>query len=141
VRADRRQREPSVAGVLGVTLVLESVAFLYSVREVRLHAKAADTSVSAYVRNPTETATATELIDNGIGLAGGVLATVALALTQATGSRWPDAIATGLIVIVLMAAAVALAQQNRSLLTGRARRPPSPARLDAERDRRVGRGG
>jgi divalent metal cation (Fe/Co/Zn/Cd) transporter len=105
--------------VLGVTLVLESVAFLYSLREVRLHARAADTSVSAYVYNTTETATATELIDNGIGIAGVVLAAVALALTQATGNRWPDAIATGLIVIALMAAAVALIQQNRSLLTAR----------------------
>jgi cation diffusion facilitator family transporter len=105
--------------VLGITLVLESVAFLYSLREVRLHAREADRSVSAYVRSTTEPAAATELIDNGIGLAGGVLATLALALTQATDSRWPDAIATGLIVIALMAAAVALIQQNRSLLTGR----------------------
>jgi cation diffusion facilitator family transporter len=105
--------------ILGVTLVLEGVAFLYSLREVRLQARAADTSVSAYVHSTNEPATATELIDNGIGLAGGVLATVALALTQATESRWPDAIATGLIVSALMAAAVALIQQNRSLLTGR----------------------
>lgn len=116
--------------ILGLTLVLESVAFVYSWREVRLQARAADTSVGAYLRSTTEPATATELIDNGIGLAGGVLATVALALTQATGSRWPDAIATGLIVVALMTAAVALIQKNRSLLNGRG---VSPRLLDAMR--------
>jgi cation diffusion facilitator family transporter len=116
--------------VLGVTLVLENVAFFYSLREVRLRARAVNESVGAYVRSTTEPATTTELIGNGIGLAGGVLATVALALTQATGSRWPDAIASGLIGIALMAAAVALTQQNRSLLTGRGL---PPRRLNAMR--------
>jgi cation diffusion facilitator family transporter len=116
--------------VLGVTLVLEVVAFVYSLREVRLRARAGDTSVSGYVRSTTEPATTTELIGNGIGLVGGVLATVALALTQATGSRWPDVIASALIGIALMGAAVALTQQNRSLLTGRGL---PPRRLEAMR--------
>jgi cation diffusion facilitator family transporter len=105
--------------VLGVTLVFEIVAFFYSLREVQIRARAGDTSVSAYMRSTTEPATATELVGNGIGLAGGVLATVALALTQATGSRWPDALASGLIGVALIVAAVALTQLNRSLLTGR----------------------
>jgi cation diffusion facilitator family transporter len=109
--------------VLGATLVLEIVAFVYSSREVRLRARARDESVPSYLRGTTEPATATELIGNGISLAGGVLATTALALTQATGSRWPDVIASGLIGVALMVAAVALIQQNRSLLTGRGVRP------------------
>jgi divalent metal cation (Fe/Co/Zn/Cd) transporter len=82
------------------------------------------------VRSTTEPAATTELIGNGIGLAGGILATVALALTQATGSRWPDSIASGLIGLALMAAAVALTQQNRSLLTGRG---VHPGQLEAMR--------
>jgi cation diffusion facilitator family transporter len=105
--------------VLGVTLVFEIVAFCYSLREVEVRARAGDTSVTAYLRSTTEPATATEFVGNGIGLAGGVLATVALALTQATGSRWPDALASGLIGVALIVAAVALTQLNRSLLTGR----------------------
>jgi hypothetical protein len=75
--------------ILGVSLVLESVAFLCLLREVRVQARAADSSVGAYVHSTTEPASATELVDNGIGRVGGVLATVALALTQPTGSRWP----------------------------------------------------
>jgi divalent metal cation (Fe/Co/Zn/Cd) transporter len=64
------------------------------------------------------------LVLESVAFAGGILATVALGLTQATGSRWPDAIASGLIGIALIAAAVALTQQNRSLLTGQGV-PPS----------------
>lgn len=109
--------------VLGVTLVLEVVAFVYSLREVRLRARARKRSIAAYLRGTTEPATATELIGNAIGLGGGILATIALGLTQATGSRWPDVIASGLIGIALMAAAIALVQQNRSLLTGRGVHP------------------
>jgi cation diffusion facilitator family transporter len=105
--------------VLGVTLVLESVAFVYSLREVRLRARARGESLGPYLRSTTEPAAATEFIGNGIGFAGGILATVALALTQATGSRWPDVIASGVIGVALIAAAVALTQLNRSLLTGR----------------------
>jgi cation diffusion facilitator family transporter len=116
--------------VLAVSLVLESVAFLYSFREVRLRAHARRASVAAYLRSTTEPATSTEFIGNTIGLAGGILATLALALTQATGSRWPDAFASGLIGIALIVAAVALTQQNRSLLTGRG---VSPHLLDQMR--------
>jgi cation diffusion facilitator family transporter len=105
--------------VLAVTLVFETVAFVYSWGEIRLRAREHRKSVGTYLSSTTEPAAATELIGNSIGLAGGVLATVALALTQATGSRWPDVIASALIGLALMAAAVALTQQNRSLLTGR----------------------
>jgi cation diffusion facilitator family transporter len=105
--------------VLGVSLVLESIAFVYSLREVQLRARALHASLALYLRSTTEPATTTEFLGNTIGLAGGILATLALALTQATGSRWPDVIASGLIGIALMTAAVVLTQQNRSLLTGR----------------------
>lgn len=115
--------------VLAITLVLESVAFGYSFREVRRRARARDRSIMGYLRSTTEPATTTEFIGNGIGLGGGVLATAALALTQATGSRWPDAIASGLIGLALIVAAVALTQQNRSLLTGRSIQPALVERM------------
>jgi cation diffusion facilitator family transporter len=105
--------------VLAVTLLLEGVAFAYALREVRRRARRHSESIATYLRSTTEPATSTELIGNGLGLAGGVLATLALALTQATGSKWPDAIASILIGLALMAAAIAITQQNRALLTGR----------------------
>ena len=62
---------------------------------------------------------ATELIANSIAVAGGALALIATALTQILHTAVPDTVASGLIGIALIAAAVALTQQNRSLLTGR----------------------
>jgi cation diffusion facilitator family transporter len=109
--------------VLGVSLVLDVIAFAYVLRVTRLRARAQGRSTTEHLRRTTEPATVTELLGSGIGLAGGALAIVALALTQATGRIWPDAIASGLIGLTLMAAAVVLTQQNRSLLTGRGVHP------------------
>jgi cation diffusion facilitator family transporter len=105
--------------VLGVTLVLDAFPFWAALRETQRRANAQERSIWQYLRDTTEPATPTELIGNGIALVGGVLATVALALTQATGSSVPDTVASGAIGISLVAAAVALTQLNRSLLTGR----------------------
>jgi cation diffusion facilitator family transporter len=104
--------------VLGVNLLLDGLPFAYALRETQLRARAQHRSLVEYVRNTTEPATVTELIANGIEVAGGALALVALVLMQATGSPRPDAIASGLIGIALMAAAVLLTKKNRELLTG-----------------------
>jgi cation diffusion facilitator family transporter len=109
--------------VLGFSLVLDAASFAYALRETRLRARARRRSIGEYVRLSTEPATVTEVIGNGIALAGGTFAIVALALTQATRNTLPDTIASGLIGIALMAAAVALTQLNRSLLTGRGVQP------------------
>ena len=47
-----------------------------------------------------------------------------------TGSTQPDTIASGLIGLALMAAAVVLTQKNRSLLTGRGVHPRLLERMD-----------
>jgi cation diffusion facilitator family transporter len=109
--------------VLGASLVLDVVGFAYVMRETRLRARAQGRPIAEHLRRTTEPVTVTELLGSGIGLAGGGLAIVALALTQATGRIWPDAVASGLIGLTLMAAAIVLTQQNRSLLTGRGVHP------------------
>ena len=80
-------------------------------------------SLAEELRRTTEPATVTELLGNGVNLVGGALATAALGLTQLTGNTLPDTLASGLIAIALVAAAVALTQKNRSLLTGRGVHP------------------
>jgi divalent metal cation (Fe/Co/Zn/Cd) transporter len=75
--------------------------------------------MALYLRRTTEVATPTELIGSGLGVVGGLLALIALAVTQATGSMWPDPIASAAIGVALMLGAAALTQLNRSLLTGR----------------------
>jgi cation diffusion facilitator family transporter len=105
--------------VLAANIVLDGVALAYALREVHQQAMARHRSLGAYVRSTTELATVTEMIGNGIAFFGGTVALVALALTQTTGSVSPDTIASALIGVALMVAAVAVTQQNRSLLTGR----------------------
>ncbi len=105
--------------VLAVNVVLDGVACAYALRETRRRARARRRSIVQYLRRTTEPATATELIANSIAVAGGVLALIGLALTQVLGTAIPDTVASGLIGIALIVAAVALTQQNRSLLTGR----------------------
>jgi cation diffusion facilitator family transporter len=105
--------------VLVANIVLDGATFAYALRETKRRARAGRRSIIQYVRRTTEPAVATELIANSIAVAGGVLALIALALTQALDSPVPDTVASGLIGLALIAAAVALTQQNRSLLTGR----------------------
>ena len=105
--------------VLSVNVLLDGFAFLYALRETKRRARARKHSIVQYLRRTTEPATATELIANSIAVAGGALALVALALTQVLHSTVPDTVASGMIGLALIAAAVALTQQNRSLLTGR----------------------
>ena len=116
--------------VLGASLVLDGLSFAAAMRETHRQARAHGRSITEQLRGTTEPATPTELIGNGIAFVGAAVAIVALALAQATGSTWPDTIASLLIGIALMIAAVALTQLNRSLLTG-TRRESGAARADA----------
>jgi len=105
--------------VLAINIVLDGVAFAYALRETKRRARARRRSIVQYLRRTTEPATATELIANSIAVAGGALALTGLALTQILDNPVPDTVASALIGIALIIAAVALTQQNRSLLTGR----------------------
>jgi cation diffusion facilitator family transporter len=109
--------------VLGISMALDGSAFALAASETRRRARTLGLPVRVFLRHTSEPATVTELVGNGIGLTGGVVAIAALAITQATGSTGPDAIASGLIGVALIAGAIVLTQKSRSLLTGRGIRP------------------
>ena len=109
--------------VLGSSFVLDGVAFVAALRETDRRARAQDRSIAEYLRGTTEPATVTELIGNGIALGGAAVAFIALAVAEVTGTTWPDTVASLLIGLALMVAAVGLTQQNRSLLSGRGVHP------------------
>jgi cation diffusion facilitator family transporter len=109
--------------VLAVSIVLDGVPFVAALRETRTRARVKGRTLREHFSGTTEPATVTELIANGIGVSGGILALVALVLVQATGSVVPDAIASILIGVALITAAIALTQRNRALLTGRGVHP------------------
>jgi cation diffusion facilitator family transporter len=118
-------------GVLAANIVLDGVALAYALHELHGQALARHRSLRTYLRSTTELVTVTEMIGNAIAFFGSAVALVALALTQMTGRVSPDTIASALIGIALMVAAVAVTQQNRSLLTGRG---VSPGMLDRMRN-------
>jgi cation diffusion facilitator family transporter len=105
--------------VLAITVVLDCAAFAYATRTIQREAQTRGLSLRGYLRRTTEPTTTTELLGNGIGVTGALLAIAALAVTQATGNAVADALASGLIGLALIAAAVTLIQRNRDLLTGR----------------------
>jgi cation diffusion facilitator family transporter len=109
--------------VLGVSLALNGFAFALAARETRDRARTLGLPLRVFMRHTTEPATVTELVANGIGLTGAVVAIAALVITQLTGSSTPDAIASVLIGIALVAAAIVLTQKSRALLTGAGVRP------------------
>jgi divalent metal cation (Fe/Co/Zn/Cd) transporter len=89
--------------VLGVTLVLDGIALGYAARPVRRQAAARRRSLVDWLWRTTNPAATTEVVANTIGVAGSVLAIVALVVTQMTHDP----------------SANALVQTNRALLTGR----------------------
>jgi cation diffusion facilitator family transporter len=105
--------------ILAIGLVLDGFALRSAFRETRVRAKRFHHTVWQQIRSSTEPTTITVLISNSIEVVGGLLAVAALAITQATGSSVPDRVASGLIGVALVGAALALTQQNRSFLTGR----------------------
>jgi cation diffusion facilitator family transporter len=117
--------------VLIVSIVLDGIPFIAALRETRSRARGKGRTIRQHVRGTTEPATVTELIANGIGVAGGVLALVALVLVDLTGSVVPDAIASALIGAALVAAAIVLTQRNRALLTSRGVHPNVLGRMRA----------
>lgn len=116
--------------VLGATLALDAVALGYAVRPVRRQATARRLSFVDWLRRTTDPTATTEVVGNSIGVAGSLLAIVALLVTQMTHDPSANAAASGLIGLVLIAAAIALVQTNRNLLTERG---ISPRMLDRMR--------
>jgi cation diffusion facilitator family transporter len=118
--------------VLGVSIALEFVAFRAALRETRERAQTSRRSVAQHLLQTTDPATVTELTGNGIQLCGALLAGLALWLTQTLGNSAPDTIASGIIAVAMIAAAIALTQQNRSLLTGRGVSPQQLGQMQRE---------
>jgi len=115
--------------VLVVSLALDGIALVAALRETRRQAGGRGRALRRHLEHTTEPATVTELLSNAIGVSGGIVALVGLALVQATGSVWPDAVASALIGLALMVAAIVLTQKNRTLLTGRGVHPEIVARM------------
>jgi cation diffusion facilitator family transporter len=110
--------------VVVTTIVLDALALEVALRPLRKRAAERGVSLRSYVRGTTDPASMTVVVGGACAVLGGVVATMGLAVSEATGNATPDIVASALIGVLLLVASLLLLQTNRELLTGRGVPPP-----------------
>lgn len=105
--------------MLATTVALDVFALEVAVRPLRKQAAGLGDTLRDLLHGSTDPASITVVVGGGSAVAGGVAATIGLALSQTTGSPTPDTIASALIGLLLLGASVLLLRTNRALLSGR----------------------
>jgi len=124
--------EQAVVGfvVLGLSMVFECFSLSVAVRELRQSAREAGVPVRPFLRQLQDPALRTVLYEDSAAITGLTIAGIGLALTVATGDHRYDAIASGVIGVVLIYVAYQLAWGARGLIVGQA--PPERVRAALE---------
>ena len=112
--------------VLGLSAVFELFSLSVALRELRHAAREAGVPVRPFLRQLQDPALRTVLYEDSAALAGLTAAFIGLALTAVTGDHRFDAIASGVIGVVLIYVAYQLAWGARGLIVGQA--PPERVR-------------
>ncbi|MDP9118017.1 MAG: cation diffusion facilitator family transporter [Actinomycetota bacterium] len=131
IRKPHRLDSPLIAIiVLGVAVVLEGVSLRTAVRESRPH-KGADNWV-AFVRHAKIPELPLVLLEDVAALVGLTLAFAGVGLAAVTGQRFWDGVATAGIGALLIAVAIVLVIETKSLLVGEAAAPAQVAAIAAQ---------
>ena len=104
--------------VLAVSFVLEGISFLQSVRQARSEARPLQRDLIEHVIATSDPTLRAVFAEDSAALTGLVIAAVALAAHQLTGSPVPDAIGSILVGVMLGVVAVVLINLNRRFLVG-----------------------
>jgi cation diffusion facilitator family transporter len=104
--------------VLGLAAVLEGLSLLRAVRQVRQEATRAGRGALEHVVKSADPAVKTVASEDSIAVFGVVVAALGIALHQITGRGAWEGVASTLIGVLLIFAAIALARDNMSLLIG-----------------------
>jgi cation diffusion facilitator family transporter len=104
--------------VLAVAFVLEGTSLLQSVRQAKPEAEAMERDLIEHVLATSDPTLRAVFAEDSAALLGVVIAAVALAAEQATGSATPDAVGSILIGLILAVVAVVLINRNRRYLVG-----------------------
>jgi cation diffusion facilitator family transporter len=128
--------------VLAVSLVLESISFLQSARQARAEAQSLQRDLIEHVLATSDPTLRAVFAEDAAALAGLVIAAVALAAHQVTGSPVPDAVGSIVVGALLAGVALLLINRNRRFLVGqeadpRVRAATLQALLDAPEVARV----
>jgi cation diffusion facilitator family transporter len=120
--------EQAVVGfvVLGLSMVFELFSLSVAVRELRHAAREAGVPVRPFLRQLQDPALRTVLYEDSAAITGLTIAVIGLALTAVTGDHTYDAIASGVIGVVLIYVAYQLAWGARGLIVGQS--PPERVR-------------
>ena len=108
--------------VLGLSMIFETFSLSVAVREVRHAARKEGVPVRRFLRQLRDPALRTVLYEDSAALAGLVAASLGLGLTVWTGDHRFDALASGVIGVILIYVAYQLAWSARGLIVGEA--PP-----------------
>ena len=112
--------------VLGLSVLFEAFSLTVAVRELRHAARLEEMPVARFLSQLRDPALRTVLYEDSAALAGLATATVGLGLTALTGDHLFDAVASGLIGVILIYVAYQLAWSARGLIVGQA--PPEDVR-------------
>ncbi len=112
--------------VLGLSTVFELFSLSVAIRELRHAAREAGVPVRPFLRQLQDPALRTVLYEDSAAIVGLATAIIGLGLTVLTGDHLFDAVASGVIGVVLIYVAYQLAWGARGLIVGQA--PPERVR-------------
>ena len=104
--------------VLGISFVLEGISLLRSVRQARAEAASMKRDLIEHVMATSDPTLRAVVAEDAAALIGLVIAAVALAAHQLTGSATPDAVGSMLVGALLAVVAIVLINRNRRFLIG-----------------------
>lgn len=123
--------------VLGIAIVMEGLSFRVAWREYR--AVARGVGFYAFLHGSKDPNLFAVLLEDGAALLGLLIALAGVSASSLLGWHWADGIASIAIGLLLIAVAIFLANETRSLLAGEAAAPRVVAKVRAvlEADRNV----
>lgn len=122
--------------VLGVAIVLESFSFRTAI--VETDKVKGDASYWTFIRRAKKPELPVILLEDLAALLGLVFAFIAVSLVLITENQYFDVIGTAFIGVLLVAVAVTLAIETKSLLLGEAASPEAQRRIAGALDRTAG---
>jgi cation diffusion facilitator family transporter len=118
--------------VLGIAIVLESLSFRTAITET--NRVRGGSSYNAFVRRAKEPELPVILLEDFAALLGLVFALLAVSLSLVTDNYYFDVAGTAMIGLLLVAVAIVLAVETKSLLLGEAATPEAQRRIHAALD-------
>jgi cation diffusion facilitator family transporter len=105
--------------VLAVSVILESLSFVQSFRQLRIEARREGVDIREYLRDPEDPTVKSVVLEDAAALIGLTLAFLGVAVHQVTDSSFWDGLAALAIGVLLVVVAFQLAQTNKGLLIGK----------------------